>query len=213
MLAKSGEDDVCKHCGAVLLCCLTAYRRSQGLQLREPGLGPAASALLGNTRQDPVMAILPIQDQVQGFNHLPIRAPEVGSRVLAPRARSPAKSRATAALSQRIDGPPKPVKASEDVLSPRFKVIDGPAHCSWQSVLALEDEQRSEPGLEPAARAFVVQPCVELATNNGIRVSPIRPNKRLQVDPILTNKGIQVDATIDEDDNIYIYIYIYMKMC
>jgi len=188
VLAKSGEDDVCKHCGAVLLCCLSAYRRSQGLQLREPGLGPAASASLGYTRQDPVLAI---------------QAPEVGNKfwhreVMAPRARSPAKSRATAALSQRTDGPPKPVKASEDVLSPRFKVIDGPAHCSWQSVLALEDEQRSEPGLEPAARAVPsilegyderAEEAAELLVNGGKLLSVLSSKQAQKMAVFLLGKA------------------------
>jgi len=83
VLAKAGDDALCKHCGAVLLCCLYAHPHSQML----------------------------IQPQVVG-------------RIQAPRARSPTR----------------PAKVTLAVESPK-------------PVFALEDEQLSEPGLEPAASA------------------------------------------------------------
>ncbi len=51
-LARTGEDDLCKHCGAVLLSCLMFHRHASTgrSQPSEHGPGPAASAIVPRPR-------------------------------------------------------------------------------------------------------------------------------------------------------------------
>jgi len=125
VLANSGEDDVCKHCGAVLLCCVTCHRPPTSVSL---ALSPVTDVPpLQVANRTPFGPIQGPEHFVRYISSTRTLADQV-SREPAPRARSPVRRRAIAALSQKYD--------------PRVR-----------PVLALEDAQPSEPGLEPAAGA------------------------------------------------------------